>query len=485
MKDGFASAGATASAVRNGEVRAAEVASLCLERIHARDPAVRAFVEVDEEGMREQAAAVDAARDAGRALGPLAGVPIAIKDNYARRGHGATCGSNILEGFTSPYSATVVERLVEAGAVIVGRTNMDEFAMGSSTEHSRYGATHNPYDTTRSPGGSSGGSAAAVAARMVPLALGSDTGGSVRQPAALCGIAGLKPTYGRISRFGLVAFGSSLDCVAPLATNIEDLALVLGVLAGVDPRDSTSLDAPVPDYEQGHGDLQGLRIGVPEEYFADGLDPEIEQLTRAALDTLGGLGADLVPLSMPHTRYAIPTYYLVATAEASSNLARYDGVRYGRRAGGDGDLQEMYLATRSEGFGPEVQRRILLGCYCLRQGYVDEWYLKATKVRTLIRRDFDLALEKCDVIASPTSPIPAFALGEKIDDPLAMYLCDALTTPANLAGIPALSVPCGFTRGGLPAGLQLMGGALEESTLFRTAGAFERATGFAEPGPEL
>ena len=485
MKDRFASAKAAAAAVRNGEVRAEDLVASCLERIRERDPAINAFVEVDEEGARQQAVAIDEAREAGLVLGPLAGVPIAIKDNYVRRGRGATCGSNILEGFISPYSATAVERLIDAGAVIVGRTNMDEFAMGSSTEHSRYGATHNPYDTQRSPGGSSGGSAAAVAARMVPLALGSDTGGSVRQPAALCGIAGLKPTYGRISRYGLVAFGSSLDCVAPLATNVADLALVLQVLAGVDTRDATSLDAPVPDYLDSNSDISGLRIGVPEEYFADGLDPEIEQLTRAALEELRGLGAELVHLSMPHTRYAIPTYYLIATAEASSNLARYDGVRYGKRVGGDRDLQEMYFATRSEGFGSEVQRRIMLGCYCLRQGYVDEWFLKATKVRTLIRRDFDLALEKCDVIASPTSPIPAFELGEKIDDPLAMYLCDALTTPANLAGVPGLSVPCGFTSAGLPAGLQLMAGALGEPTLFRTAGAYENATGFAEREPDL
>jgi aspartyl-tRNA(Asn)/glutamyl-tRNA(Gln) amidotransferase subunit A len=390
---------------------------------------------------------------------------------------------------------------------------MDEFGMGSSTEHSCHGATRNPFDLARSPGGSSGGSAAAVAARMVPLALGSDTGGSVRQPAALCGISGIKPTYGRVSRFGLVAYASSLDTVAPLAVDADDLALCLGVLAGVDPHDATSLDVPVPDYaaalgdrgdrgDRGangtngttadgadhadHADLHGLRVGVPREYFDDGLDHDVRTCVQDAIYTLEARGATVVDLSMPHTGYAIPTYYLIATAEASSNLARYDGVRFGARAGGDGDLDEMYRATRSAGFGAEVQRRILLGSYCLRAGYVDDWYIKAQQVRTLIRRDFERAFEQVDVIASPTSPVPAFALGDKLDDPLAMYLNDVLTTPANLAGVPALSIPCGAVPGsGLPIGLQLMAPALGEATLLRVARAFQATTGFHLLEPPL
>ena len=470
------SAAAIADAVRTGAVRAVEVVERSLQRIATRDPGVRAFVEVFDDSARRRAEEIDGAVSRGEACGALAGVPVALKDNFTYRDHLTTCGSRILEGFRAPYTSTAVERLLAAGAIPIGRTNMDEFAMGSSTEHSCHGPTRNPFDPSRSPGGSSGGSAAAVAARMVPVALGSDTGGSVRQPAALCGVTGLKPTYGRISRWGLVAFGSSLDCVAPFATTAQDASLALQVLAGLDPRDSTSLDAPVPDYGEPAEPIEGLRIGIPRQYFANGLDPEIEQLTRAALDDLRRLGAEVVDVDLPHTTYAIPTYYLIATAEASSNLARYDGVRFGLRRGDGGDLQSMYEATRSEGFGAEVQRRIMLGCFCLRQGYVDEWYTKATKVRTLIRRDFDAAFEHCDVLASPTSPIPAFPLGEKLDDPLAMYLCDVLTTPANLAGIPGLSVPCGLTRGGLPAGLQLMAAPLAERTLFRVAAGYEAET---------
>jgi len=470
------SARGIAKAVRSGTAQAGDVLQRTLHRIAGADDQVQAFVEVFEDAARRQAEAVDAALARGEDPGPLAGVPIAIKDNLVMRGQQTSCGSRILEGFVSPYDATVVERLLAAGAVVVGRTNMDEFAMGSSTEHSCHGPTRNPFDLQRIPGGSSGGSAAAVAARMVPLALGSDTGGSVRQPAALCGISGLKPTYGRVSRFGLVAFASSLDTVSPFATDAADLALCLGVLAGQDHRDATSLDHPVGDLLPAGG-LAGLRVGIPAEYFAEGLDPEVEARTREALTTLQTLGAELVEVTMPHTRYAIPTYYLIATSEASSNLARYDGVRYGRRARHDpDDLQDLYTATRDEGFGAEVQRRILLGSFCLRQGYVEEWYHKAQKVRTLIRRDFDAALDDVDLIASATSPVPAFALGEKLDDPLAMYMNDILTTPANLAGVPGLSIPCGFTDQDLPVGLQLMAKPLDEATLLRAGHAYQEAT---------
>lgn len=476
-----------AKAVIAGEATAIEILERAFHRIATHDGNIRAFVEVFHEQARHQAEAIDTARSHGEVLGPLAGVPIAIKDNFTIQGHALSCGSTILEGFVSPYTATAVQRLTAAGAVLIGRTNMDEFAMGSSTEHSCHGATHNPFDLQRIPGGSSGGSAAAVAARMVPLALGSDTGGSVRQPAALCGVSGLKPTYGRISRYGLVAFASSLDTVSPFACNTQDLALCLQVMAGVDPRDATSLDQSVADYLPAQpSDLAGLRVGVPREYFASELDEEVAMRTREALEVLQSKGATLVDLSLPHTKFAIPTYYLIATAEASSNLARYDGVRYGLRGEHQADdLQEMYTATRHQGFGDEVKRRILLGSFCLRQGYVDEWYLKAQKVRTLIRQDFDQAFHQVDVIASATSPIPAFRLGEKSHDPLAMYANDILTTPANLAGIPALSIPCGFSSDGLPIGMQLMAGPLDESRLLQTAQVFQQATTHHQQEPQL
>jgi aspartyl-tRNA(Asn)/glutamyl-tRNA(Gln) amidotransferase subunit A len=477
--------------IRTGELRAADVTDAFLTRIAAVDHKVGAFLEVFEDTARQEAEAVDAARARGARLGPLCGVPVAVKDIFTRKGHRVSCASKILDGFVSPYTSTAVARLEAAGAVILGRTNMDEFAMGSSTEHSAFRTTHNPFDPTRIPGGSSGGSAAAVSARMAPLALGSDTGGSVRQPAALCGISGLKPTYGRISRFGLVAYASSLDHVAPFAHQVSDLALVLGVLAGVDPNDSTSLDEAVPDYTAARqNNVAGLRVGVPEEYFAEGLDTEIESLARAALQQLEQLGCELVQVSLPHTRYAIPAYYLIATSEASSNLARYDGVRYGQRGTGGGDsdakdLDAMYRATRTAGFGDEVKLRILLGSFCLRSGHYDAYYLKATKVRTLIRQDFEAAFESCDVLATPTSPIPAFRLGEKLEDPLAMYLCDTLTAPANLAGIPGISIPSGFTKAGLPAGLQILGPVLGEPTVLQVAQAYQDATHHHRREPEL
>lgn len=479
MSDPITSRSATelADAVRGGELRAQDVVDAFLQRINDVDERVGAFVEVHDDASRRSAEQVDQARARGAELGPLAGVPVALKDIFARQGQLSTCGSRILEGFRAPYTATAVERLERAGAVVIGRTNMDEFAMGSSTEHSTYGPTRNPFDLSRTPGGSSGGSAAAVSARMAPLALGSDTGGSVRQPAALCGIPGLKPTYGRVSRYGLIAFASSLDHVAPFARTVEDIALTLGVLAGEDALDSTSLAEPVPDYTAAAArGANGLRVGVPREYFDDNLDPEVEALTRQAIGQLEQIGATIVDVSLPHTRFAIPAYYLIANSEASSNLARYDGVEYGLRRSGDKDLDTMYLDTRTEGFGDEVKLRILLGTFCLCSGYYDDYYLAATRVRTLIRRDFERAYESCDVLATPTSPCPAFRLGEKVDDPLQMYLCDVLTTPANLAGVPGISVPCGTNAAGLPVGLQLLGPVLGEERVFQAAAAYQRAT---------
>lgn len=467
-----------AADVAGGSLRASDVIDAFLQRIAAADAGLNAFIEVYADAARQRAADLDRERRAGRRLGPLAGLPVALKDAYAHFGKETSCASRILRGFRAPYTATAVERLEQADAIIIGRTNMDEFAMGSSTEHSVYGPTRNPFDRTRTPGGSSGGSAAAVAARMAPLALGSDTGGSVRQPAAFCGTCGLKPTYGRISRFGLVAYASSLDHVAPFAGNALDLALILATLAGDDPRDSTSLAVPVPDYAAAcRDDLAGLRLGVPAEYFADGVEPQIEAAVRAAIEVLANAGASVREVSLPHTRHAVAAYYLIATAEASSNLARYDGVRFGWRAPDtDHDLATMYRRTRSAGFGDEVKRRILLGTFCLSEGYHDAYYRKASQVRTLIAADFDAVFASCDALLTPTSPIPAFAIGAKVDDPLAMYLCDALTTPANLAGVPGLSVPCGMTDDGLPIGLQILGPALGESTLLRIAAAYQRRT---------
>ncbi|MCB9869556.1 MAG: Asp-tRNA(Asn)/Glu-tRNA(Gln) amidotransferase subunit GatA [Planctomycetes bacterium] len=476
---------ATAAAVADGSLRAVDVVEASLERIAAREPQVGAFVEVFADAARRRAEQLDAERRKGSPPGPLAGVPIAIKDNLLLRGHRTSCGSRILDGFTAPYTATAVQRLLDAGAVPIGRTNMDEFGMGSSTEHSCFGPTRNPFDPACIPGGSSGGSAAAVAARMVAIALGSDTGGSIRQPAAMCGVAGLKPTYGRVSRFGLVAYASSLDTVGACATDLGDLALVTRVMSGVDPRDATSLDHAVADFDAPPSSLEGMRIGVPSEYFAEGLDPAVEQAVRAALDTLAAAGAEPVAVSLPHTEFAIPAYYLIATAEASSNLARYDGVRFGARSGGDADLEEMYTRTRTEHFGAEVQRRILLGCFGLQRGHAEQWYGKALAVRTLIRDELAAVFARCDALATPTSPVVAFALGDRLTDPLAMYLCDTLTVPASLAGIPALSVPCGFSTAGLPIGLQLMAPPLGEPTLLRIGTAFQSATDFhrREPAP--
>jgi aspartyl-tRNA(Asn)/glutamyl-tRNA(Gln) amidotransferase subunit A len=439
---------------------------------------LHAFLQIDRAGALARIGDLDARRDESltRALGA---VPVAVKDNICVRGLQNSCGSAILGDYQPPYSATVIERLQDSGAIIIGKTNCDEFAMGSSNENSAYGPVRNPWDTERVPGGSSGGSAAAVAARIVPVALGSDTGGSVRQPASLCGIIGVKPTYGRVSRYGLVAFGSSLDQIGIFATNTHDAALTLSVIAGRDARDATTADVAVPDYvSELTCDVRGARIGVPRELYGEGLDADVRASVEAAIETYRTLGAEVFDVELPHAKYAIAVYYIIATAEASSNLARYDGVRYGFRAEETPTLREMYRRTREEGFGAEVKRRIMLGTYVLSSGYYDAYYLKAQKVRTLLKQDFTRAFERCDAIITPTSPTTAFLLGEKTDDPLAMYLNDIYTVTANLAGIPGLSVPCGLSSSGLPIGMQLLGPHWSESTLLRLADAYERAQPF-------
>jgi aspartyl-tRNA(Asn)/glutamyl-tRNA(Gln) amidotransferase subunit A len=460
-----------------GEVSARELVEASLRRAEA-SSSLGAFVELRGEAALAEADASDERRASGEALSPWDGLPLALKDNLVRAGEKTSCASHILEGFVSPYDASVVGRLKDAGAVVIGRTNMDEFAMGSSTEHSVHGPTHNPWDPSRSPGGSSGGSAVAVAAGVVSGALGSDTGGSIRQPAAFTGVVGLKPTYGRVSRYGLVAFASSLDQIGPLARSAEDCALLLEVIAGHDPRDSTSLPDPVPSYSKLlDGDVSGLVVGLPREYFVEeGVDATVLERVHEAARELERAGAKTLEVSLPHTAHAVATYYLVATAEASSNLARYDGVRYGHRARDEaGSLGEMYRATRSQGFGAEVKRRILLGTFVLSAGYYDAYYRKAMQVRTLLRRELEEALGPCHVLLTPTTPEVAFGLGEKTTDPLRMYLSDVYTVSAPLAGLPAVSLPCGFAHG-LPVGVQLLGRALDETTLLRVADAYQRRT---------
>jgi aspartyl-tRNA(Asn)/glutamyl-tRNA(Gln) amidotransferase subunit A len=470
---------------RRGDATPTQAAREYLARIAALDPKVKAYLTVTGEAALARAAEADARFKSGTALGPLDGVPLGVKDVFCTRGVRTTCGSKILEGFVPPYDATVVARLLGAGAVILGKLNMDEFAMGSSTENSAYFTTRNPWDLSRVPGGSSGGSAAAVAADLAAATLGTDTGGSIRQPAAFCGNVGLKPTYGRVSRFGLVAFASSLDQVGPFAKDVLDAALMLQAIAGHDPLDSTSAAIPVPDYaaELGLG-VQGLRVGIPAEYFIEGLDAEVEAAVRAAIETLKGLGAKTESVSLPHTEYSLAAYYLIAPAECSSNLARYDGVKYGLRVPGARDLIDMYSRTRGAGFGAEVKRRVMLGTYALSAGYYDAYYGKAQKVRTLVQRDFQKAFERVDVIVAPTTPSVAFKMGEK-EDPLSMYLNDVFTIPVNLAGLPGLSVPAGFTKAGLPIGLQVIGKAFDEATLLRTAKAYEAATTWRERKPGL
>ena len=463
-------------AIASGRASAAEVCEAALARITAVDGQLAAFRTVDADRARRRAAELDRRRAELAGL-PLLGVPVALKDNICTRGLRTTASSRILESYEPPYDAAVVERLEAAGAVVIGKTNCDEFAMGSSTENSAFGATRNPWATDRIPGGSSGGSAAAVAARMVPLALGSDTGGSIRQPAAMCGVVGLKPTYGRVSRYGLLAFASSLDQIGPLATTVEDAALALSVVAGHDPRDATSSRAAVPDFstETSVDSLKGVRVGVPRALVGEGVDAAVLSAFNQALDALAARGAALIDIDLPHSRHAIPVYYLIATAEASSNLARYDGVRYGTRAPAE-TLVSMYERTRGTGFGAEVKRRIMLGTYVLSAGYYDAYYLKAQQVRTLINSDYDRALERVDLVAMPTSPTAAFPLGERMADPIQMYLADIFTVGANLAGLPAISVPCGFTPEGLPVGLQLTGRRMDEAAVLRTAAAYERVT---------
>lgn len=472
-----------AGACASGELTARAIADAFLARAEAVEPGLDAFLELDPARIRAQADAIDARRARGETLGPLAGVPVAIKDLIAERDVQLTCGSRILEHYVSPYDAHVIERLRAADAILFGRTNLDEFAMGSTTETSGFKVTKNPWDPSRFPGGSSGGSAVAVAARMAPLALGTETGGSIRQPASLCGVYGLKTTYGRVSRYGAAAYGSSLDQIGPFATNAADLARLLRVIAGLDPRDSTSADEPVPDYAATLGDgIAGLRVGVPREFFGEGVDASVRAIVERAIDTLRGLGAETREVSLPHTEYGIPVYYLVATSEASSNLARYDGVHYTTRAEAP-DLEHVYTRSRGDGFGIEVKKRIMLGTFALSAGYYDAYYKKAQQVRTLIRRDFDAAFRDVDVLVGPVSPSPAGRLGAVVDDALAMYMMDVLTVTANLAGICAVSCPAGFTDARLPVGLQLLAPPFAEPTLLRTAAAFEAATDHSREEP--
>jgi aspartyl-tRNA(Asn)/glutamyl-tRNA(Gln) amidotransferase subunit A len=464
------------TAVLERQISAVALAERYYKNIEGSDEKIGAYLTLTRERALEKAAQIDAIADKGDPLPPLGGVPVAIKDVMVMRGVRSTAGSKILSNFVSPYDCTAVARLEAAGAVVLGKTNCDEFAMGSSNENSGYYPVHNPRDLTRVPGGSSGGSAAAVAAGMAVAALGSDTGGSIRQPASFCGVVGLMPTYGRVSRYGLIAFASSLDHVGPLTKTVKDAAILLRHIAGRDPLDSTSAEVSVPDYEQEvEQPVRGLRVGVPKEYFGEGLDVEVRAAVEAAIQKLAEIGCEIVPISLAHTPYAISTYYIIATAEASSNLARFDGVRYGYRAPQARTLSEMYRLSRDQGFGAEVKRRILLGTYVLSAGYYDAYYLKAQRVRTLLAGDFEQAFQRVDTIVTPTSPTPAFKLGEKVDDPLSMYLADIYTVTADLVGVPGISVPCGESKGGLPIGLQILGRHFDEPTLIRLGHAYEHA----------
>lgn len=466
-----------AKRIRGKEISSRELTRALLDRIERFNPGINAYITVLPERAMREASACDEAQAQGRLLGPLHGVPVGLKDIFCTRGIRTTCGSGILKDFLPPYDAAVTERIRSSGAVLLGKQNMDEFAMGSSTETSRFGPVRNPWDFDRIPGGSSGGTAAAVASGLCFAGVGTDTGGSIRQPAALCGVVGMKPTYGRVSRYGMIAFASSLDQAGPITRTVPDAAAVLSIIAGHDRRDSTSVNIPVPDYhaavERG---VNGLKVGLPREYFdGEGLDPEVRMAVGKALEALTSQGAKAVDVSLPHTSHALSVYYIIAPAEASSNLARYDGVRYGHRARTDGGLIEMMSRTRSEGFGEEVKRRIMIGTYALSSGYYDAYYGKAQKVRTLIRRDFEAVFSKVDVLLTPTSPTTAFRLGERTDDPLTMYLSDIYTIPCNLAGIPGISVPCGMSREGLPIGAQILGNSFSEETVLSAAAAVERA----------
>jgi aspartyl-tRNA(Asn)/glutamyl-tRNA(Gln) amidotransferase subunit A len=470
--------------LRKREISATELTSAYLERIEQQEPTIAAYITTTPQHALLAAKAADAALANGD-MRPMLGIPMAIKDVLSTADVPTTCGSKILTGYKPVFTATAVQRLLDAGMVMLGKANMDEFAMGSSTENSAYKVTRNPWDTARVPGGSSGGSAAAVAAKMAAGALGTDTGGSIRQPGAFCGVVGLKPSYGRVSRYGLVAFGSSLDSAGPLARTVEDTAQILQVIAGHDPLDSTSMDTPVPDYLAGlNGSVRGLRVGVPKEYFIKGIQPETEAAVRAAIAHLESLGAQVVEISLPHTEYSLPVYYIIAPAEASANLARYDGIRFGMRVD-KGEMWPTYKATRGEGFGAEVKRRIMLGTYALSAGYYDAYYGKAQQVRTLIRKDFDDAFKSVDVIAAPVAPRTAFRIGENITDPLQMYLEDVFTLPPSLAGVCGLSVPCGFDGDGLPIGLQLIGPAFGEAIVLRVGHAYEQSTEWHKRQPAL
>jgi len=468
------------------EVTSREVTEALYRRIREVEGKVKAYLILTEEEAFRQADQADSKIAKGKEIGDLAGVPMGLKDILCTKGIQTTCGSKILEGYIPFYDGTVIKKLRESDAVFLGKLNMDEFAMGSSTENSGFHVTHNPWDLRRIPGGSSGGSAAAVAADECIGALGTDTGGSIRQPAACCGVVGLKPTYGRVSRYGLVAFASSLDQIGPITKDVKDCAILMNAISGYDPCDSTSVNAEVPDFKQSLiNDVKGIRIGIPEEYFMEGMDAEVDRSVRDAIDSFRKWGADVQRVSLPHTEYAVAIYYIIATAEASSNLARYDGVKYGFRSKGYRDLMEMYTQTRAKGFGKEVKRRIILGTYVLSAGYYDAYYRKASQVRSLIKNDFEEAFRKADVILSPTAPTPAFRIGEKTGNPLQMYLSDIHTIPVNMAGIPAISIPCGFNREGLPIGLQIMGKHLDEGMLLRVAYTFEQNTDFHLKKPTL
>jgi len=472
--------------LRKGEVSATDIVKSVLERIDEVEEKIKAYITITDDLALRSAEKVDELLAKGEELPDLAGIPVAIKDVICTKGVLTTCASKILYNFVPPYDATVMVKLNRQMIAMIGKANMDEFAMGSSTENSGFFITHNPWDLDRVPGGSSGGSAAAVAADEAICSLGSDTGGSIRQPAALCGVVGLKPTYGRVSRFGLVAFASSLDQIGPITKDVEDCALMMNAICGYDPMDSTSADVPVPDFTKSLiPEVKGFKIGVPKEYFIEGIDPEVEKAVRKALEKFEELGASVEEISLPHTEYAVADYYIIASAEASANLERYDGVKYGYRAEGAKDLIDMYKKTRSEGFGAEVKRRIMLGTYALSAGYYDAYYLKGLKVRTLIKRDFDEAFEKVDVIVTPTSPTPAFRIGEKVDDPLTMYLSDIFTISANLAGICGISIPCGFSSEGLPIGMQILGKPFDEETILRVAYAFEQSTDYHTLKPRI
>jgi aspartyl-tRNA(Asn)/glutamyl-tRNA(Gln) amidotransferase subunit A len=469
-------------AVSSGRASAVEIVQTALSRIDSNNASLNAFITVAGDRALDRAKAVDS----NHRSAPLAGVPVAIKDNICTSGIPTTAASRMLKNFVPPYDATVIRRLETAGAIVIGKTNCDEFAMGSSTENSAFGPSRNPWNPEYIPGGSSGGSAVAVAAGMAPLALGSDTGGSIRQPASLCGVAGLKPTYGRVSRYGLIAFASSLDQIGPIARTAYDAALALSVLAGPDPRDATASQEPMPDYTAAlTGDIRGLRLGVPRKMLEQGVEDSVRGCFYRALEVFRSRGAELIDIELPHAKYAIATYYIVATAEASSNLARFDGVRYGFRASGARDIRTMYEKTRSEGFGPEVKRRIMLGTYVLSAGYYDAYYLKAQRVRTLVRRDYDEAFQRVDAVVMPTSPTAAFKIGERVEDPLQLYLTDVFTVSANLAGLPAFSVPCGLTPNRLPIGLQMTGRPFDEPTLLRIGDAYERDTKWWSHTPDM